>query len=51
MEQQIPQWLDAAIAAAGMTMVYNADDWSHAAEISLRDPFDTAANDPTAAPH
>jgi hypothetical protein len=53
MEQQIPHWLNAAVEAAGMTTVYNADDWKRIAEKVRfqRDPGDTAANDPSAAPH
>jgi hypothetical protein len=52
MEQSIPPWLNAAVEAAGMTLVYNADDWRGAVNpLLLRDPFDTAANDPSAAPH
>ena len=25
--EALPNWLEAAVAAAGMTTVYNADDW------------------------
>jgi hypothetical protein len=53
MEQQIPHWLNAAVEAAGLTTVYNAEDWERIAKkISFqRDPADTAANDPSAEPH
>jgi hypothetical protein len=27
---QTPSWLDAAVLAAGVTTVYNADDWDRA---------------------
>ena len=55
MEPTIPQWLDAAVAAAGITTIYNADDWLRfeekrdAANAPRHD--DLAANDPSAAPH
>jgi hypothetical protein len=32
--EQLPNWLAAAVLAAGMTTVYNADDWSRAAPAS-----------------
>ena len=52
MEHQIPPWLNAAVEAAGRTVVYNADDWERLVDQPLPgDPFDTAANDPSAAPH
>lgn len=28
--EPLPNWLEAAVAAAGMTTVYNADDWQGA---------------------
>ncbi len=27
--EQLPHWLEAAVEAAGMTTVYNAEDWNH----------------------
>ena len=53
MEQHIPHWLNAAVEAAGLTTVYNSDDWSRISEKVrfMRDPDDVAANDPSAAPH
>jgi hypothetical protein len=53
MEQQIPHWLNAAVEAAGLTTVYNAEDWQRISEklCFQRDPGDTAANDPSADPH
>lgn len=53
MEKMIPQWLDAAVKAAGITTTYNAEDWdrmAHVATVSTHE-FDDAANDPSAAPH
>ena len=53
MDQMIPQWLDAAVRAAGITTTYNAEDWDRGAHIGTVNPhhFDDAANDPSAAPH
>lgn len=54
MEQQIPQWLDAAIHAAGITTIYNAEDWSRMEKrnaANAADADDPAANDPSASPH
>ena len=51
MEPRIPQWLDAAVQAAGITTIYNAEDWDR---IALQKPDsmdDEAANDPFAGPH
>lgn len=39
--EQVPPWLAAAITAAGVTTVYNADDWvrvSEATESPLTQP-------------
>lgn len=50
--EQIPQWLNEAVLAAGMTTVYNADDWGRMThESAFRRSDDIAANDPSAAPH
>ena len=27
--EQVPTWLAAAVTAAGLTTVYNAEDWDH----------------------
>lgn len=53
MEQQIPHWLNATVEAAGLTTVYNAEDWKRISEkvTFLRDPADEAANDPSCGPH
>ena len=55
MEHQttIPQWLDAAVKAAGITTAYNDGDWNRLSDIATVAPreFDDAANDPSAAPH
>ena len=53
MEQAIPQWLDAAVKAAGITTTYNAEDWDRLARVSTlsNQDYDDAANDPSAAPH
>jgi hypothetical protein len=54
MEQQtIPQWLDAAVKAAGITTAYNDEDWDRFTEVATvaSREFDAAANDPSAAPH
>lgn len=31
MEQQIPAWLDDAVLAAGLCVIYNEDDWDRLA--------------------
>ena len=44
MEQPIPHWLSAAVNAAGMATVYNADDWSRLVDEQIKrhaDPTDT----------
>ena len=33
MEQQIPNWLDDAVLAAGLCTIYNEDHWDHLAAI------------------
>lgn len=50
----IPQWLDAAVNAAGISMIYNADDWKRIANPANASQYSAAtdaANDPWAAPH
>ena len=52
MEQQLPHWLSAAIDAAGITTVYNAEDWERLfAHAPVAEHNDPAANDPSAGPH
>ena len=54
MEHGIPQWLHAAIEAAGITTIYNADDWSrlnHVPPADGPDASDMAANDPSHTQH
>ena len=36
MEQPIPSWLTAAVNAAGMATVYNADDWSRMVDEQIK---------------
>ena len=36
MEQPIPSWLSAAVNAAGMATVYNADDWSRMVDEQIK---------------
>lgn len=43
--EQLSNWLEAAVSAAGMTIVYNAEDW----DLQTRYPgarIPDAANDP-----
>ena len=49
----IPQWLDAAVKAAGITTIYNAEDWDRITRISTlsTQDYSEAANDPSAAAH
>lgn len=50
----IPHWLDAAVQAAGISTIYNAEDWSRQERrrsANAYDHDDPAANDPSAAPH
>ena len=53
MDANIPQWLDAAVQAAGITTIYNAEDWDRMARVMnvSSAEFADAANDPSAAPH
>jgi len=51
MEPRIPQWLDAAVQPAGITTIYNADDWDRIALQKPQGVWDEAANDPSAYPH
>lgn len=54
MEHGIPQWLDAAVQAAGISVIYNADDWARltrAPAANASDASDPAANDPTHTQH
>ena len=53
MDHTIPQWLDAAVKAAGITTTYNAEEWDAMARVRTltATDFDDAANDPSAAPH
>jgi predicted FMN-binding regulatory protein PaiB len=34
--EQVPTWLAAAVTAAGLTTVYNADDWDRSAATEER---------------
>ena len=49
----IPQWLDAAVQAAGVSVIYNADDWNRMVDVVRAQQITSfeAANDPSAAPH
>lgn len=50
--EQLPQWLSAAIDAAGISTVYNAEDWERIfARAPVAESKDSAANDPSAASH
>jgi hypothetical protein len=53
MDQTIPQWLDAAVKAAGISTIYNDADWDRLAQLAATTwrEFNDAANDPSAAPH
>ncbi len=51
--EQIPHWLNAAVLAAGMATVYNADDWDRAANASAASSSDSTRipqEQPKAAP-
>ena len=46
MEQQLPNWLAAAIDAAGLCTVYNADDWNAITATGLMPLADPDPEDP-----
>ena len=54
MDHGIPQWLDAAVHAAGITTIYNAEDWqrmTRSPAANAPDMDDDAANDPSLTQH
>jgi hypothetical protein len=54
MDHGIPQWLDAAVQAAGISMIYNAEDWARMTKApAANHPHmeDPAANDPSHTQH
>ena len=51
MEQPIPSWLTAAVNAAGMATVYNADDWSRLVDEQIKRDADPTTLDFTSLPH
>lgn len=44
--EQVPSWLDAAVAAAGMSTVYIAEDWAGNAARKGATQADPAVQDP-----
>ena len=51
MDTNLPQWLDAAVQAAGITTIYTADDWDRIALMKPESMNDEAANDPSMTQH